>query len=159
MPSLGFMVSTPVVLALLGKLWPMSNRNLYMRTFVTPHKLLKWGRAWQLGTSAGHVVIRGLPSFSLSVLLSVVLAPFLAWSCDGCDWSTDPLRSGSEQRKEMSGFFPDLKSSFLEALPASLSSSLKSYWLGIGLWSFLNAHNCLHTVLLWGREVWWSPQP
>lgn len=36
----------------------------------------------------------------------------------------------------MSGFFTDLKSSFLEALPASLSSSLKSYWLGIGLWSF-----------------------
>lgn len=28
MPSLGFMVSTPVVLALLGKLWPVSNRNL-----------------------------------------------------------------------------------------------------------------------------------
>lgn len=99
MPSLGFMVSTPVVLALLGKLWPVSNRNLYMRTFVTPHKLLKWGRAWQLGTSAGHVVIRGLPSFSLSILLSVVLAPFWAWSCDGCNWSTDPLRSGSEQRK------------------------------------------------------------
>lgn len=88
--------------------------------------------------SAGHVG-RDPPSFSLSVLLSVVLAPFLAWSPDGRDWSTDPLRSGSEQRKEMSGFFTDLKSSFLEALPASLSSSLKSYWPGIGLWSFLSA--------------------
>lgn len=36
----------------------------------------------------------------------------------------------------MSDSFTDLKIPFLEVLPASLSSSLKSYWLGIGLRSF-----------------------
>lgn len=116
------------------------------------------------GWTAEHVS-RGPSSFSLSVPMSVVLAPFLAWARDGYNWSIDSLRSSSNQRKKMSAFFTNLKSSFLEVIFASLSSSLlKSYRQGIGLWSFLvtiHEQQCLQLYSSntpWGREVQWSPR-